>query len=154
MSIESAKLEAFREANPVDARTQAIIMLDVLGDRDLIIYTLMLGIITARQRKRHVERSFIKVHAEAPQPLQRIKPSPKIVKLILDTWMLNGQRLGDATSADLSAAISQGEKNIIGINKNNEFYAKLQTKLTDETQRVRDKWTEKTVAKAIEEVYG
>jgi hypothetical protein len=166
MNLQS-RLEQFRSDNPYDVDTQAKRLL-ASGDKELLIYTLALGLAAARQRQRHIERDFIKNIGEAP-PKERLLPgrvtgSVKIVpskksqnammQMILDVWRVNGeQKLGDAGSNDLADAIKRETASSIGHDKNAHFYRNLKKELrTDEI--VRKRWDENSVRAEIEKVYG
>ncbi len=161
------RLEQFRNDNPYDVDTQAKRLL-ASGDKELLVYTLSLGLATAKQRQRHVERDYIKNIGEAP-PKERLVPgrttgSVKVVPskrmqnaakaFILDIWRINGeQKLGDATGNDLAVAINREVMSSVGHDKNATFYRKLKHELSDDDV-VRDRWDEKTIRGEIENVYG
>ncbi len=166
MNLQS-KLDQFRTDNPYDVDTQAKRLL-ATGDKELLIYTLSLGLATAKQRQRHIERDYIKNIGEAP-PTERLAPgrttgSVKIVPskrmqnaartLILDVWRINGeQKLGDASGNDLTVAINREITSSVGHEKNAQFYRSLKKELNG-TDQVRTKWDEKLVRDEIEKVYG
>jgi hypothetical protein len=169
MNLQS-RLEQFRQDNPYDTDTQAKRLL-ATNERELILYTLALGLATAKQRQRHVERDYIKNVGEAP-PKERLVPgrttgSAKVIEVrhskrmqnamkqfIVDIWRINGeQKLGDATSNDLAVAIKREQSSSAGHDKNARFYAILKKELHG-TEKVRDRWEEKTVRAEIENVYG
>jgi hypothetical protein len=164
------KLETFRQDNPYDVNTQAKRLL-ATNDKDLILYTLALGLATAKSRQRHIERSYIKNIGAAP-PTERLVPgkvsgSVKIVKLkpsrrlqnamqqmIVDVWRVNGeQRLGDCNGNDLAVAIDREVSSANGHAKNAMFYRNLKEPMTGITT-VRQIYDEKTVRAKIEQVYG
>lgn len=162
-----SRLEQFRNDNPYDVDTQAKRLL-AGGDKDLLIYTLSLGLAAAKQRQRHVEREFIKNIGEAP-PKERLVPGPvtgsvkiipskrtqnALIQLIADTWRVNGeQKLGDATGNDLAVAIKREMASSVGHEKNARFYGNLRKKLGKE-EIVREQWDEKSIKAEIEKVYG
>ena len=162
------KLDQFRDDNPYDVDTQAKRIL-AANDKELILYVLALGLATAKQRQRHLERSYIKNFGEAkqkerfrPGPVTgsviRIKPSRRVQNatraLILDTWLINGeQKLGEATKNDLAVAIKRELASSAGHGKNAEFYGILQKPL-ETTERVHQRWDEKATNTEIEKVYG
>jgi uncharacterized membrane protein YheB (UPF0754 family) len=168
----SSKLDQFRDDNPYDVQTQAKRLL-ATEDKDLILYTLALGLISAKSRQRHVERTYIKNIGAAPSiPKERLTPgrttgSVKIVpiktsrrmkniiqQLIVDVWRVNGeQRLGDCTGNDLATAISRETSSANGHAKNAAFYHNLKEPMKPEDV-VRQKWEEKAVRAEIEKVYG
>ena len=164
------KLDQFRNDNPVDFDTQAKRLL-AADDRDLILYVLALGLATAKQRQRHLERDYIKTIGAAP-PKERLIPgrvtgsviiTPVPVskrlraltqQLIVDVWRIGGeQKLGDATKNDLATAISRENSSSEGHRKNAEFYDRLKQPLGDE-DTVRVKWKEGAVRNTIKTVYG
>jgi hypothetical protein len=162
-----AKLDQFRTDNPYDVETQAKRLL-VSEDKELVLYTLQLGLATARQRQRHQERDYIKNVGEAP-PKERLVPgrttgSVKVIptkktrnamnQFILDVWRVNGkQKLGDANTNDLATAISREKSSSAGHDKNAKLYTKLKTEMSA-NQIVREAWDESGVRGVIEEVYG
>ena len=54
----SSRLDQFRDDNPYDVQTQAKRLL-ATGDKELILYALALGLVSAKSRQRHTERSYI-----------------------------------------------------------------------------------------------
>ncbi len=166
----SSKLDQFRDDNPYDVQTQAKRLL-AANDKELILYTLAMGLVAAKARQRHVERSYIKNVGAAP-PKERLTPGPvtgsvRVVpikpskriqnamqQLIADVWRVNGeQKLGDCSGNDLAVAISRETSSANGHSKNAEFYRHLKEpmKLTD---TVRKTWEEKAIRAEIEKVYG
>ena len=166
MNIQ-AKLDQFRSDNPYDIDTQAKRLL-ASGDQELLLYVLFLGLVTAKQRQRHVEREHIKNIGVAP-PKERfaagrttgsvtVVPTKKtrnaMTQLILDVWQINGEKkLSDATGNDLAVAINRELASAKGHTKNSEFYTSLKKDLAP-TEKVSDKWDEASVRKLIESVYG
>jgi len=167
----SSRLDQFRDDNPYDVQTQAKRLL-ATGDKELILYALALGLVSAKSRQRHTERSYIKNIGAAP-PQERlvpgrvtgsvkvvpIKPSKKlrnaIQSLIVDVWRVNGeQKLGDCSGNDLSIAITRETSSASGHTKNAAFYASLKSKMDDPKTTVRNVWGEKEVRSEIEKVYG
>jgi hypothetical protein len=162
-----AKLDQFRDDNPYDVLTQAKRLL-ATDDKDLILHVVALGLATAKQRQRHVERDYIKNIGEAPRRGRtvagpttgsiRIVPSKKMQnvtrQMILDVWRVNGeQSLGDATANDLTVAINRENNSAEGHSKNSLFYNGLKEGIRG-AETVRTKWSEKSVRAKIEEVYG
>ncbi len=166
MNLQS-RLEQFRTDNPYDNDTQAKRLL-AGGDQELILYVVALGLATAKQRQRHIERDYIKNIGEAP-PKERLVPGPvtgsvKVIpskktqnamrQMILDVWHVNGdQKLGDATGNDLALAIKREKQSSIGHDKNARLYSLLRKPMEDE-DTVRECWDEKSVRTEIEKVYG
>lgn len=165
MNLQS-KLDQFRLDNPYDVETQAKRLL-ASDDKDLILYILALGLNTAKQRQRHVERDFMKNIGEAP-PKERLVPgrvtgSVKIVpskkttnamqQLILDVWHVGDIKLGDATGNDLAVAINREHQSSKGHQKNALFYQHIKKKV-GEDEAVREQWDERTIRAEIENVYG
>src|SRR5262245_11106294 len=163
-----AKLDQFRDDNPYDVETQAKRLL-AQGDKELILHVLALGLATAKQRQRHMERDYIKNLGEAPHRGRvvrgrttgsiKIAPSRRMQnitrQLIADVWKINGeQSLGDATANDLTMAINRETKSAEGHNKNASFYATIREPLTNTTTRVRMNWDEKNIRFKIEATYG
>lgn len=166
------KLEQFRDDSPYDVATQAKRLL-ATKDEELILYVLALGLTTAKQRQRHVEREYIKSMGQSP-PGERLVPgrttgSVKVVPIkhskriqnamkqfIVDVWRIHGeQKLGDATGSDLSDAVKRETASAAGHGKNAQFYTALKERLMDNgSDTVRDKWNEKDVRDRIEHVYG
>lgn len=170
----ASRLDQFRDDNPYDVQTQAKRLLAMADkDKDLILYTLALGLTTAKHRQRHVERQIIKnTGAAPPVPKERLVPgrvtgSVQVVKikpsrrmenafqqLILDVWRVNGdQKLGDCSGNDLAVAIDREVSSASGHTKNAAFYRKIKEPM-QATEIVRNKWEEKTVRAEIEKVYG
>ncbi len=166
------RLDQFRNDNPYDIETQSKRLL-AANDKDLILYVLGLGLVTAKQRQRHAERDYIKNVGTAP-PRERlvpgkvtgavnvikIKPSQRIQnamkELIVDVWRINGeQKLGDANAHDLSAAVKREIGSSNGHQKNAKFYRSLKDLLSEDgSDVVRTKCDEQVVRKKIEDVYG
>jgi len=164
------KLDQFRSDNPYDVDTQAKRLL-ATDDRELLLYTLALGLATAKQRQHHLERNYIKNIGAAP-PQERlvaghvtgsvkvvpIKPGKRaqnaMAKLIVDVWRIGGdQKLGDANANDLAQAIKRESASAAGHGKNADFYTTLKEKLSGDDQ-VRHRWDEASVRDTIETVYG
>jgi hypothetical protein len=164
------RLDQFRSDNPYDNDTQAKRLL-ATDDKELILYVLALGLATAKQRQRHLERDFIKNRGQAP-PRERfvpgrttgsvsvvkIKPSKRMQnamqQLIVDVWKINGELpLGDATTNDLTVAETREQNSSIGHTKNAVFYGNLKKELTG-SEIVRNKWSEQAIRSEIETVYG
>ena|SRR6516165_4874243 len=166
------RLDQFRDDNPYDSDTQAKRLL-ATDDKELIIYTLALGLQTAKQRERHLQRDYIKNTGEVkqterfvPRPggttgsvvVAKIKPSRRVQnatrQLILDTWHINGEmKLGDASGNDLAVAIKRERASQRGHGKNAEFYTGLKSRV-DKNDIVRQKWDEQSTRVEIEKVYG
>ena len=166
----SSRLDQFRDDNPYDMHTQAKRLL-AAADQDLILYTLALGLATAKQRQRHTERAYIKNVGAAP-PKERLvpgrvtgavkvvpmKPSRRmqnaIQQLISDVWRVNGeQKLGDCSGNDLAVAIDRETSSATGHSKNANFYRNLKEPMKS-NDIVRNKWEEKALRAEIEKVYG
>lgn len=166
MNLQS-KLDQFRSDNPYDIETQAKRLL-ASDDAELKLYVISLGLATAKQRQRHVEREYIKTIGEAP-PKERLVPGPvtgsvKIVpskkmqnaarQYILDIWRINGEvKLGDATGNDLAVAIKRESASRDGHEKNAQLYRNLKRTVGAE-EIVRDRHDEQSIRAEIKKVYG
>jgi hypothetical protein len=166
MNLQS-KVEQFCADNPYDADTQAKRLL-AGNDEKLILYVLALGLATAKARRRHAERDYMKNLGHAP-PQERLAPgrvtgSVKLLpskktrnamqQMLLDVWRINGeQKLGDANENDLSIAIKREVTSSAGHDKNAQLYKSLKKDLGPH-DIVRDKWDEQSVRDQIEQVYG
>jgi len=163
----SSKLDQFRDDNPYDCETQAKRLL-ATEDKELILHVLALGLATAKQRQRHIERDYIKNIGEAPfrgrvvtGPVTgsiRVKPSRRFQnvtrQLMVDVWRINGEiPLGDATANDLAVAITREDKSAEGHGKNAKFYRVLKEPMKGDDV-VRKVWPEKEIRNRIEETYG
>jgi hypothetical protein len=161
------QLDQFCDDNPYDVNTQAKRLL-AKHDNRLLLYVLTLGLMTARTRRRHNEREYIKNVGQAP-PSERlvsgrvtgsvkIVPSKKtrnaMTQMILDVWRVNGEtKLGDATGNDLAIASQTARASAAGQEKNAVFYDSLKKDMGPK-EKVREQWTEDSVRSQIEKVYG
>jgi len=165
------KLEQFRSDNPFDVGTQAK-RLVAANEKELLLYVVTMGLMSAKQQQRHYERDFIKNVGHAPlrellvpgrvtgsvvvkkmNPTERARNAAR--QLIADIWHCGDKTLGTTTAIDMAEAIRRENSSSIGHQKNAEFYRILKNGLKpDGSDTVAMKYTEKSLRGIIESVYG